>query len=231
MGKGKSWNVDETRLLITSWLNVSQNALTGTDQTSDGFWKSITTLYNDTAKKEPNKYQEERNEKSCKNRWCNVNKDVCKFYGHYMMIRRNIHSGWDDKMYLEQAIESWKSLPGSKGKPFKLFFAWEMLKDSPKWTSTMQLNKQDEAKDSEAPADQQADHSQRPIGNRAAKENSATEKKRNRKKIDPDDLTVKQVRLAEEFVQTSQKKLKAFQEDMAMSFFDATECSRVTAIL
>ena len=136
-----------------------------------------------------------------------------------MMIKRNIHSGWDDKMYLEQAIESWKSLPVSKGKPFKLFFALEMLKDSPKWTSTMQLNEQDEAKDTEAPADEQADHSQRPIGNRVAKENSATEKKRNRKQIDPDDLTVKQVRLAEEFVQKSQKQLKAFQEYMAMPFF------------
>jgi hypothetical protein len=133
----KNWNQKESMYLIQAWLSVSQDATVGTDQTGDRFWDKISNELQ-ILKTDDAQCPTERNAKACKNRWGTVKYEVSKFQGHYDALKRNIKSGWNDKMYLEEALKTWSELPESKGKAFGLFYAWDALKDSPKWLLSME---------------------------------------------------------------------------------------------
>ena len=39
--RGGNFNVDEDNLLVSAWLNISMDAMHGTDQITEKFWKKI----------------------------------------------------------------------------------------------------------------------------------------------------------------------------------------------
>ncbi|PAN42629.1 hypothetical protein PAHAL_8G153300 [Panicum hallii] len=66
--KGKNFSVDEDRLLVSAWLNVSTDPTQGTNQTKDTFWRRIHRYYDSNRGPLP-----DRNQNSLLHCWSSIN--------------------------------------------------------------------------------------------------------------------------------------------------------------
>ncbi|KAK3147245.1 hypothetical protein QOZ80_3BG0279970 [Eleusine coracana subsp. coracana] len=55
--KGKNFNVDEDRLLVSAWLNISTDSKQGTNQTKGTFWTRVHTYYQNHRESLPERSQ------------------------------------------------------------------------------------------------------------------------------------------------------------------------------
>jgi hypothetical protein len=86
--KGKNFTIAEDQQLCRSWLNVSQDPVTGTGQKVTAFWKRVFEHYNEF--KPPGS---ERSENSVINRWAVISQAVSKFCGCMAQIENRNKSG------------------------------------------------------------------------------------------------------------------------------------------
>ena len=86
--KGKNINVDEDKLLVSAWLNVSTDGTQGTNQTKAAFWTRVYRYYHnhrdDLA---------ERSHSSLLHRWGCIQEAVSKFCGYISQIEAANQSG------------------------------------------------------------------------------------------------------------------------------------------
>ena len=215
----KNWNQKETVFLIQAWLGVSQEATIGTNQSGDTFWLKISKEFNNLRAEDPD-CSTERLGKACKNRWGAVKHNVSKFQGHYEALKRNVKSGWNDQMYIDEAVKSWSELPESKEKPFNLLYAWNLLKDSPKWnlSDEVPILEQSSRSTNLENTDETPEkiHLKRPQGNKAAKKE---QRKRHQVGAIDENAFAKQVKLNQQFVASSSRKVQVMEEQMAIEFF------------
>jgi hypothetical protein len=116
---------EEDILLIKSWLSISKDSVVGVDQKADSFWLRITSNYNE--------YREKLREKTIgqlKARWHRINGFVQKFVGCYKLAVRGKKSGTSEKDIMAEA-HAFYCQEGNGA--FNHEFAWQLLKDEPKW--------------------------------------------------------------------------------------------------
>jgi hypothetical protein len=82
----------EETLLVQSWLNISKDALVGTDQKVEGFWLRIKDNYNAHCDKFP-----KREAVQLKSKWHRLNVVIQKFAGCYKQANRQKKSGASEK--------------------------------------------------------------------------------------------------------------------------------------
>ena len=84
----KNFSVDEDKLIVSTWLNTSKDAITDNEQQGGALWQRILQyleLYGGN--------HEERSQSSSKSRWTDINAKCSKFVGFHSQIERLRQSG------------------------------------------------------------------------------------------------------------------------------------------
>jgi hypothetical protein len=99
--RSKNFNIDEDKLQVSAWLNVSQDPIQGVNQAHNTYWGRIHQYFH--AKKF---FDSDRSQVSLMNRWCDIQHDVNVFCGCLSRIeaRNQSDASVDDKVYQHSSI-------------------------------------------------------------------------------------------------------------------------------
>uniref|UniRef100_A0A7N0RJC7 No apical meristem-associated C-terminal domain-containing protein n=1 Tax=Kalanchoe fedtschenkoi TaxID=63787 RepID=A0A7N0RJC7_KALFE len=159
------WRNDEEKMLISSWLTISNDSAVKNSQTSCSFGAHVARYFNTYRKTKI-----EREESQIKSHYYLMMPNVNEFNGYYNQIVSDHHSGWSDTQIIQAA-------------QFPYTHVWEMMKDLPKWTAQVGAqNASKKIKTSDSGAYTSSSHhdiednthkgnksESRPIGQKAAK--------------------------------------------------------------
>ncbi|XP_062206315.1 glutathione S-transferase T3-like [Phragmites australis] len=121
------WTDKEDELLVSVWLNVSQDPVVGTDQSRETYWGRIAKYFN-TYKKES---MMPRTEKALINHMKLIMDAVTKFTVHYGALHLQLNpSGTNERDKMARACSAYKAI---EGKPFAYTHCWVLLAEHPKW--------------------------------------------------------------------------------------------------
>ena len=90
--RGGNFSVDEDLLLISAWLNISMDAVHGTDQKGERFWMKIWEYFcmNNT-------YRTRHSNTSLSSRWGNISRVTSRFAGFMAKAEARNRSGATDE--------------------------------------------------------------------------------------------------------------------------------------
>jgi hypothetical protein len=93
--RSKNFRVEEDKLLVSAWLNVSHDLIHGVDQSYNTYWDRIHQYFHANKNFDYN-----RSQVSLMNRWSGIQHDVNVFYGCVSRIEASNQSGAfiDDKV-------------------------------------------------------------------------------------------------------------------------------------
>ncbi|XP_061998950.1 glutathione S-transferase T3-like [Rosa rugosa] len=193
-----NFTVEEDKLLISAWLNVSIDQVKGADQKKKQFWKRITKYFEDNKK-----WSGERSEKSLTNRWSKINTTVSKFYGHHSQIEHLQKSDYTEQ---DKIVEAKEMFQKKEGHTFVLDHCWAIMRFQQKWMDEHQkinakrkfkapdsINLEDDDVEGPEPAPLQ-----RPIGRKAAKE--VIKKAKSKEQVSENETPSKSTSKLEEFM-------------------------------
>src|SRR5438105_7792924 len=86
-----NFTVDEDKVSISCWLNVSTDPIVSTGQKTEAYWKRIFDAYNANHGSYP-----ERTQKSLTKRWDSIKENVSLFAGFYQQVLNRNQSGTTD---------------------------------------------------------------------------------------------------------------------------------------
>ncbi|XP_024006092.1 glutathione S-transferase T3-like [Eutrema salsugineum] len=121
------WTPKEDVILISAWLNTSKDPVVGNDQKASAFWSRICLYYNNSKHLAG---QPKREAGQCKQRWCRINDQVCKFVGCYEAATKEKTSGQNENDVMKGAHDIFFNDHGFK---FVLEHAWRELRHDQKW--------------------------------------------------------------------------------------------------
>ncbi len=133
--RGKNFSSSEDVKLCKSWLDVSQNAITGTDQKSETFWAKISDSFNSGKAITDEEF---RSPSSLQSRWTSLQATVAKFCGVFQSVSNELHSGWSPEDILKEALTRY-SEKSVKNQPFTSLSCWEILRKYPKWANYTEM--------------------------------------------------------------------------------------------
>ncbi|XP_039840744.1 glutathione S-transferase T3-like [Panicum virgatum] len=122
-----NWTELENQRLLSAWCHHSIDAVKGTDQKAEHYWKAVAVEFNSNTPEKSRK----RTALQCKTHWGGLKRDISKFCGAYAKVRNTYVSGQSEDMVMEKAHQWYKG--GNKQKPFTLEYLWRDVKDLPKW--------------------------------------------------------------------------------------------------
>ena len=98
MGRGKQSTVPETKALVKAFIHISEDAVVGTDQSSEHLYKRV-------ADKAKTRYEGDwmRTGDACKKRWMQVSREVQRFCSSMKFVESVEHSGWSKDDYSKAA--------------------------------------------------------------------------------------------------------------------------------
>ncbi|XP_040989038.1 glutathione S-transferase T3-like [Juglans microcarpa x Juglans regia] len=171
--RGASFTVEEDNLLVSGWLNISIDAIRGTDQKSTQMWDRISEFYHEY--KKPNTAN--RSIGSLINRWSMIQKCTNKFCAFLAQVESLHPSGATEHDKIEKAKIMYKEI--EKGN-FTVEHCWCQLRHQPKWQQHMNnLNTRRKPPDKrpaneqsfEVPDDVVEENVERPPGKKLEKDN------------------------------------------------------------
>ncbi|KAL0004392.1 hypothetical protein SO802_011953 [Lithocarpus litseifolius] len=126
--RGINFSAEEDKLLVAAWLNTSVDPVYGNEQHKTTFYGKVVKYFKD------HKTDSTRSISSLTSQWGTINRETIKFCGSLGKIEAKNESGTtaDDK--IEKARELFKEIHGYF---FQYEHCWLMLKDFPKWATTM----------------------------------------------------------------------------------------------
>ncbi|XP_057432843.1 glutathione S-transferase T3-like [Lotus japonicus] len=120
------WCENDDIILLQTWLNISKDSVTGTDQKAEAFWRRVEHQYN--------KYRKvgspERKWSQLKSRYHTLSKAVSIFVGCYKKVTNPPKSGYSERDIMADACSLYNAM--EKTKTFNFEHAWRVLKDEPK---------------------------------------------------------------------------------------------------
>jgi hypothetical protein len=144
------WTDEEDELLVSAWLNVSQDPVVGTDQSRETYWGRIAKYFN-TYKKDT---MMPRTDKALINHMKLITDAVTKFTVHYRKVEQLNPSGTNERdkvtvhfaeivhacivekdlyLYASQMARACSAYKAIEGKPFAYTHCWVLLAEHPKW--------------------------------------------------------------------------------------------------
>lgn len=119
-GRGPAFHALDDKLLAESWIAVSEDPVTGTDQTKDSFWNAVKEQGGFTA----------RTPESLRQRWGVISRSVSKFCGVLSTVIKINQSGTTNEDHFDRAMQLYEQ---DEGKPFKFSGCHEVLSKCPKF--------------------------------------------------------------------------------------------------
>ena len=90
--RGGNFSVDEDSLLVSTRLNISMDAVHGTDQRAEKFWEKIWEFFCKN-----NTYRTTHTSTSLSSRWGNINRETSRFVGFMAKVEARNGSGATDE--------------------------------------------------------------------------------------------------------------------------------------
>lgn len=128
MPAGKKWEDFELRQLALSWIHVSEDAVTGTEQKATAFWTSI---HQHWLQKLNGNSGNVRSVQSLKNKWTEMSAHCNKFGAFYTRVVRNKRSGTTQEDWKSEALQLFQQHVGVS---FSYFVSYEVLQRSEKFS-------------------------------------------------------------------------------------------------
>ncbi|EEY67379.1 uncharacterized protein PITG_04397 [Phytophthora infestans T30-4] len=128
MPRGKAWSDKEDAALCTAWCATSQNPIAGADQKADNLWTLILQSYRTIVP------GSKRSLIALKNRWSDINREVSRLVGCLVVVVGQNESGKTEEDRFEDALKLYEA---RQGEEFSFAAAYEVLKDKPKWTASV----------------------------------------------------------------------------------------------
>ncbi|KAH7850819.1 hypothetical protein Vadar_003381 [Vaccinium darrowii] len=125
--RGPSFTIAEDKLIVSAYLNVSLDAVQGTDQKQKTYWRRVWEFFQEN---KPKSFVSERNENSLMNRWSVGQLGINKFCGCVAQVEAKNQSGKNEEDKLDQARDLYSQLHGGL---FQFEHCWNKLKFQPKW--------------------------------------------------------------------------------------------------
>ncbi|KAL6560578.1 hypothetical protein OROGR_004137 [Orobanche gracilis] len=183
--RGKNFNIDEDKLLVSAWLNTSLDPVIGTNMKGGTFWKRVETYYMQEKKNE----WQPRTLSSLNHRWSAIQHAVNKFCGFLTQVEGRNRSGVTHEDNIQAARKMYSSF--TKG-PFRFDHCWDLWKNEAKWK---QIDQSKSVKRKlpgssrrvtaeavnvvETDEPSKVDNNERPIGRKLAKERKRASKNPN----------------------------------------------------
>lgn len=213
--RGPNFNGDEDLQLCKSWLEISQDPLTGNGQTASSFWERVQV---DFMLHRP---EIRRTAASLKSRWGPMNRSVQKFALCVSQVNGMVISGKTGRDKMADAHTMYHRLEGHK---FKSLDCYNLLSTAPKWkeySSIRSANRNSKRASSSGPAEGKSNSvesdsnnvpNERPIGQKRAKRLRAMANTREELSSHQKSLAESTAKLAKEAV-LQRKCLQTFSND------------------
>ncbi|KAL0699433.1 hypothetical protein Bca4012_055555 [Brassica carinata] len=159
----RKWTTKEDVVLISGWLNTSKDPIVSNEQKAGSFWKRIEEYVNASpllVGSAPREWSQ------CKQRWGNVNEQVCKFVGSHEAAMKNQSSGENENNVMKAAHDIFFNDHHSH---FTLDHCWRELRFDQKWRSLALSRDGAKVKRKEAVEEVGAEEDVRPAGVKASK--------------------------------------------------------------
>ncbi|XP_028108100.1 uncharacterized protein LOC114306966 [Camellia sinensis] len=136
--RGGNFTIEEDKLLVSAWLNISLDAVHGNEQKRSTYWKRVWDFFH-----EHKKFESNRNENSFMNRWSTIQLDMNKFCGCCAQIESLHQSGInEDDNVLNIICKAKIMYKELKKSTFQFEHRWIMLRDQLKWVVESEKKKQ-----------------------------------------------------------------------------------------
>ncbi|CAL5022888.1 unnamed protein product [Urochloa decumbens] len=155
--KKRFWSHDEEVRLASAWLNTSKDPIHGNDKKIDSFWGQIAEKFNKEA--QPDRV---RDTNQLKVHWSQLSTRINEFNGYWSSVCKVNKSGYSDDLLMDEAQKMYTK---KYKKPFAHVHWWRILKNEPKWCTSVAQAEKDKGKTIEI--DDKVEP--RPIGREAAK--------------------------------------------------------------
>ena len=131
--RGKNMSMDESLALISAWIEVTCDPISGTDQSSAQFWSRIVQRFTD--KRDENAVPRSLNTLQC--HWKSLSKSISKFAGILNRLMNDLPSGWNEKMVVDEALHRYNDEMQAS---FKYMAGYNLLKTCPKFMLVKKTN-------------------------------------------------------------------------------------------
>ncbi|POM74469.1 Hypothetical protein PHPALM_8573 [Phytophthora palmivora] len=134
MPRGSNFTEDEEIQLYLSYLKISEDPRTGTDQTAANFWKRIHEHF--SAARPTGSAAREIRSLECK--WSKISGQTKLFAAAMDKVKRRSCASFEDEIRdAQQIFIRMEDRDGSgSGKAFKLQHCWRILRNEPLWVSS-----------------------------------------------------------------------------------------------
>ncbi|XP_050234937.1 glutathione S-transferase T3-like [Mercurialis annua] len=137
--RGGKFSIDEDLLIVSSWLNISLDAVQGNEQKHKTYWARLWEYFH-----KYKNFPSERTQLSLMNRWSTIQLATNKFCGCYAQIESRHQSGVNEQDKIANAKFLYQQLNKIK---FQFEHCWNILRLQPKWMEDCQKKKPIKKKD------------------------------------------------------------------------------------
>ncbi|XP_050236331.1 glutathione S-transferase T3-like [Mercurialis annua] len=134
-----NFTVEEDLHIVSSWLNISIDAIQGNEQKHRTYWTRLWEYFH-----KYRRFESERTHISLMNRWSTIQLATNKFCGCYAQIESRNQSGINEQDKIANAKILFQEL--NKGK-FQFEHCWNILRFKPKWLEDCEKKKPTKKKD------------------------------------------------------------------------------------
>ncbi|XP_050217772.2 glutathione S-transferase T3-like [Mercurialis annua] len=131
--RGGNFMIDEDLLIVSSWLNISLDAVHGNEQKHKTYWARLWEYFH-----KYKNFPSERTQGSLMNRWSTIQLATNKFCGCYAQIESRHQSGVNEQDKIANAKLLYHEMNKVK---FPFEHCWNILRLQPKWMEDCQKKK------------------------------------------------------------------------------------------
>ncbi|KAJ1283348.1 hypothetical protein BS78_03G121700 [Paspalum vaginatum] len=124
--RGKAFSKEEDRIICSAFLNVSKDPITGTNQSSGGYYQRMHAYF-----EEHIGGPSSRTATTIQHRWLSIQKAVNKFSGFFSTVERLNESGKNEQTRID-AVKMYE-----ENEAWTFEHCWNVLHHEPKWNDKM----------------------------------------------------------------------------------------------
>lgn len=125
--RGKAFSKEEDRMICSAFINVSKDPVTGTNQSSGGYYKRLHDYFHEHLEMPSG-----RSVVAIQHRWLSIQKAVNKFCGFFSIVERRNESGKTEQNRIDDAAKMFE-----ESEPWTFIHCWNVLRHEPKWNERM----------------------------------------------------------------------------------------------
>ncbi|XP_035543643.1 glutathione S-transferase T3-like [Juglans regia] len=213
--RGASFTAEEDNLLVSAWLNISIDAIKGTDQKSTQMWERISVFYHEYKKQN----NVNRSVVSLMNQWSSIQKCTNKFCAFLAQVESLHPSGATEQDKIEKAKIMYKEIEKSN---FTMEHCWCLLRHQQKWQQHISTLGTRRRPQGEAALDTVEENievfAERPLGKKTEKE---MERKRKSMEGKESEISISLAKMTEDRATTMEERrnaqLKADEKSLYLS--------------